>query len=114
MFGVTTAAQSSVTNVAAQILAANQKRKSFSVQNTGTTILRLVLGTGTPTQTVYHYALGACTVADDGTGGVYLDSSWVGAVQCISSAVGGTCVITEVTVGSPNWNLAADGGTLLL
>jgi hypothetical protein len=76
-------------------------RKGLIIQNTGTTIIRLVLGTGTPSQTVYHVALKACSAADDGSGGVYVDDSWIGAIQAISSAASGTMVICETSVGSP-------------
>jgi hypothetical protein len=110
----TTPAQTGITDTAAQILGLDPKRKGMIIQNTGTTVLKFVLGTATPTQTVYHIALGACTGADDGLGGTYFESSWVGAVQAISSAAGGTCVITVFRTGSPNWNLAGDVGTAML
>lgn len=91
-----TAAQTSVSNVAGQILAANGGRKGLIIQNTGTTIIYLVLGAGTPTTSVYHVALKACSVANDGNGGIYNDDAWVGAVQAIGSGIGGSVVITEV------------------
>lgn len=94
---VSTAAQTSVGTVAGQILAANSARKGLIIQNTGTTILKLVYGSGTPTQTVYHFALSACTAADDGKGGAWAEDAWVGAVQAISSGSGGTCVVTEIS-----------------
>lgn len=94
---VTTAAQSSVGTTAGELLDANSSRKRFMVQNTGTTVIKLVLGSGTPTQTAYHVALSAGIAADDGKGAVYVDDSWTGAVQAISSAASGTCVVTEVT-----------------
>lgn len=106
-----TAAQTSIGTTAAQVLAANAKRKGLIIQNTGTTIIRLLFGSGTPTQTVYHVALAACTAADDGKGGVHIDSSWVGAVQAISSAAGGTMVITEFETGNVDWNRASDLGS---
>lgn len=92
----TAPAQTSVGTTAAQILAANSSRKRLVVQNTGTTIVKIVFGAGTPTQTAYHLALAACVAADDGKGGTYLDD-WTGAVQAISSAASGTVVITEMT-----------------
>jgi hypothetical protein len=94
---VSTAAQTSVGAVAGQILAANATRRGLMIQNTGATVLYLVLGSGTPTTTVYHVALKACASGDDGSGGIFLDDSWTGAVQAIGSAGGGTCVITEIT-----------------
>lgn len=108
--GITAAAQTTIGTTAAQILAANARRKGLIVQNTGTTVIKIVLGSGTPTQTVYHVALGACTAADDGKGGAYFDSSWIGPVQGISSGAGGTFVLTEITVGNPNWDANAGWG----
>jgi hypothetical protein len=90
---VTTAAQTSIGTTAAQALAASSDGKGFWIVNTGTTVIKGVLGSGTPTQTVYHFALKACSVADDGTGGAYVDDQWIGAVQIISDDAGGTCVI---------------------
>jgi hypothetical protein len=80
------------------------------IQNTGTTVLRFVLGNTTPTQTVYHIALKGCSVADDGSGWAYFDDSWVGPVWGISSVPGGTAVITEFTASNPDWNQAGDWG----
>lgn len=91
-----TAAQTSVSNVAGQLLAANGGRKGLIIQNTGTTVIYLVLGAGTPTTSVYHIALRACSTANDGMGGIYNDDAWVGAVQAIGSGIGGSVVITEV------------------
>ena len=108
--GVSTPAQTSVGNTAGVILAFNAKRKGFVVQNTGTTVLYLSLGTTLPTATVYHIALKAASSANDGTGGIYIDDGWIGAVNAIGSDVGGTCVVTETTGGGPNWNLAEDWG----
>jgi hypothetical protein len=94
---ISTPAQTSVSNVAGQLLATNRARRGLVIQNTGTTILYLVLGSATPTSSAYHVALGACASANDGKGGVYNDDAWIGAVQAISSAPGGTCCLTEVT-----------------
>jgi hypothetical protein len=95
-----TAAQTSIGTTAGQVLAANDNRKGLIIQNTGTSVIKLLLGSGTPTQTVYHLALMACSSADNGSGGSLLDDAWTGAVQAISSAAGGTAVITEIT-GAP-------------
>lgn len=92
-----TPAQTSVGTSAGQILAANAGRKGLVIQNTGTTILYLVFGTSTPTTSVYHYALSACTANDDGKGGAWFDDPWQGAVQALSSGSGGQCVIAEYT-----------------
>jgi hypothetical protein len=91
-----TPAQGSIGTVAGQAVAANADRKSLLIVNTGTTVLKGTLGSATPTQTVYHFALAACTTGDDGTGGAYFDDQWIGAVQIISDDAGGTYVLTEI------------------
>lgn len=92
-----TPAQTSVGTTAGQILAANPGRKGFLVINTGTTILYVTLGRTVPTASAYHVPLSACTAANDGKGGSLADDAWIGAVQALSSDVGGTCVVTEFT-----------------
>lgn len=94
---VSAAAQTSVSNVAGALLTFNRARRGLIIQNTGTTIIYLLLGSGTPTSSVYHIALPACSVANDGKGGIYNDDAWIGAVQAIGSAPGGTLVITEIS-----------------
>lgn len=91
------AAQTTIGTTAAQLIAANPNRRGLTIQNTGTTILKLVYGTGTPTQTVYHIGLSACTAADDAKGGFIAEDPWTGAMQIISSGAGGTCVVMEIT-----------------
>lgn len=108
---VTTPAQTAQGTDAAVILQANPQRKGLMIQNTGTTIIKLTFGATVPTATAYHVALRASTGADDGSGGVYSDDSWVGVVNALSSAGGGTLVVTEFKTGSPDWNRAADLGT---
>ena len=105
-----TPAQTTQGTDAAVILAANPKRKGVVIQNTGTTIIRLALGSTLPTQTVYHVALPGCTVADDATGGIYSDDAWIGAISAVSSEAGGTLVIMELQTGSPDWNQALEWG----
>lgn len=51
-------------------LAANTARIGWQVQNQSVNVLYVLLGTGAST-TVYHVALRACTVANDGTGGTF-------------------------------------------
>ena len=100
-----TPAQTSVTGAAGIVLNANAAtstnptggRKGFTIQNTGTTILYFTYGATNPTTTAYHIALAACTAANDGTGGIFDEDAWTGVVRAISSAAGGTCVITEFT-----------------
>lgn len=92
----TVPAQTSVGAGAGQIIAANEARRGLIIQNTGTTIIYITLGSTAPTTTAYHVALRACSVANDGNGGIYNDDAWTGAVQAIGSAGGGSVVITEV------------------
>lgn len=94
---VSTPAQTAVSNVAGTLLATTRARRGLVIQNTGTTVIYLVLGSATPTSTAYHIALAACSSANDGRGGTYNDDAWIGAVQAISSAPGGTVCITEIT-----------------
>ena len=53
---------------AATAIAANASRSSFSIQNLGTNTLYVRLGEGATTS-VFHFALKAGSVNDDGTGG---------------------------------------------
>lgn len=89
-------AQTAVGASAGTILNENRARRGLIIQNTGTTVIYLTLGSTNPTVTAYHMALKACTNANDGTGGIYSDDSWIGQVNAIGSAGGGTIVITEV------------------
>lgn len=108
---VSTPAQTSIGTTAAVVLAERPKRKGLLIQNTGTTVIRLTFGSVLPTQTVYHVSLPACTVADDGTGGSYVDdAAYVGVVNAISSGASGTMVITEFLTGDPDFNQASDIG----
>ena len=79
------------------VIASNADRRGFSVQNTGTTVIKLAFGSTDPTQTAYHVALKACAEADDGTGGYYADDQWSGDVRAISSGASGTLVALEIT-----------------
>lgn len=106
-------AQTTIGTNAAVILRANPKRKGWSIQNTGTTVIKLSFGSTDPTQTVYHQALGAASAADDGTGGTWFDDAYVGEVRAISSAAGGTFVLSEFVTGDPDWNRAGDWGRAL-
>ena len=108
---VAAAAQTAVSTTAGAILAANPFRKGLRIQNTGTTVIYLLLGAGTPTASVNHVQLKACASAHDGTGGVFESSTWVGSVQAIGSGLGGTVVIMELATGSPDWNLAGNWGS---
>ncbi len=105
-----TPAQSAVGTDAVLLLAANPKRKGLIVQNTGLTVIKLTFGATAPTATAYHVALAACSSGNDGHGGIFADDAWVGEVRALSSGGGGTCVVTEFTTGSPDWNQSGDYG----
>ena len=96
----TAPAQTTVGAASIQVLAANLLRKGCGVQNTGTTVVKLGLGAA-PTQTAYHVALPASGSANDGSSarwdGTFSGVLWQGAVYAISSAAGGTAVVTELT-----------------
>lgn len=111
--GATTPAQTVIGAAAAQVVAVNRKRKGLIIQNTGLTTLKFTYGSQVPTQTVYHFALKACAGADDGSGGIMLEENWIGPVQGISSAAGGTFVLTEITAGGVwgTWDVNADWGS---
>ncbi len=64
----TTAANTPSIASSTTALAANSGRLGFSIQNLGTNVLYVLLGTGAST-TVFHFALKASTGNDDGTGG---------------------------------------------
>ena len=81
---------------AVQILAANSARRSLIVQNTGTTVIYLVLGAVDPAPGVYHVALRGGTGVDDGGGTIYAEDSWKGPVRAVSSGMGGRLVVMEI------------------
>lgn len=94
---VTAHAQTSVGTTAVALLSANAARKRFIVQNTGTTVIKLGFTATDPTQTSYHVALAACSAADAGDGGTFIDELWTGVVEAISSSASGSVVVTEMT-----------------
>lgn len=50
-------------------LASNAARAGWMIQNSTTNVLYVLLGAGTASSSNYHYALKACTGANDGLGG---------------------------------------------
>lgn len=91
--------QTTVGTSAATALAAGA-RKGLSIQNQGTTIIYLLLGGGTPSSSKYTVALPACGVNNDGSSAPYTGPPgvvWTGAVQWISSGVGGLATAVELT-----------------
>lgn len=92
--------QTTLGTVAAQALASNAARKGLIIQNQGTTVIKVLLGAGTPTQASYTVALPACGTANDGSSPAWFGppgTTWTGAVQWISSAGGGLCEAVELT-----------------
>lgn len=96
----TSPSQTTLGTTAAQALTANANRKGFSIQNQGTTVIKVLLGSATPTQSNYTIALPACGSTNDGTSPPYtgpLNVLWTGAVQWISDASGGLVSAVELT-----------------
>jgi hypothetical protein len=77
------------------ICALNAARLEVTITNTGTTTIFLGLAK-TPTTANYSIVLSPCTVANDSTGGTFQTHYFTGAVNAISSAAGGSCVVTEL------------------
>lgn len=85
---------------AATALAANSARRGFVVQNQGTTVIKILLGTAVPTQSNYTVALPAGGSSNDGSSPSWFGPPgvvWTGAIQWISSAAGGLAEIVELT-----------------
>jgi len=91
--------QTTVGTSAATALSAGT-RKAMSIQNQGTTIIYVLLGAGTPSSSKYTVALPACGANNDGSSAPYTGPPgvvWTGAVQWISSGVGGLATAVELT-----------------
>lgn len=91
------ASQQTIGTAAVTALAANASRKRVMLQNCGTTVIKIVLGAGTPTQNDYHFDLPACGSANDGSSPIWRDEMWLGVIKAISSASGGLLQVTELT-----------------
>lgn len=89
-------AQSTVGVTNSLVLASNVARKRFMLQNTGTTKIYIGLGQ-VPTTSAYHFALPAGGSSNDGSSSIWQDTMWTGDIRAISSASGGTLVVTELT-----------------
>lgn len=77
-----------------KLMLANANRLRWSVTNVSTDIIFLGLGK-IPTATSYDHVLPACvTSANDGSGGVIVDETWLGEIFAIA-LVGGAVAITE-------------------
>lgn len=84
-----------INTTAIQLIPSNSTRKRVTLQNIGTTTIKVNLGTETPTQTLFHFSLPNCLSSGDGIGGFYSDDLWKGAIKAISSSSGGACSIFE-------------------
>lgn len=67
------------------------------LQNVGTTRIWILFGAGTPSSSNYHLSLPAGGNANDGSSPPYIDTMWIGQVQAISSAAGGSVNAFENT-----------------
>ncbi len=91
------AGPTTVGTASATALAANAARVRLTIQNTGTTRLYILFGTGTANAANYHLILPAGGSSNDGSSSPYIDQMWTGAVQWASSAAGGQGVAYENT-----------------
>lgn len=93
-FGGSTGTTTSVTSVATSTLlkAANAARTGITIANDSTSILYVLLGTGTASATNYTFAIAAKgTIASDRT-----VTGYTGAIQGIWAAANGFAMVTEV------------------
>lgn len=73
----------------ATILSSNSARAGWSIQNQGTGVLYVLLGSGASTS-VFHFTLKPCTANDDGTGGSVSQTDGVvytGIITCAGSPI---------------------------
>lgn len=91
------ALQQTIGTTAGQVLASNALRLKVTLQNCGTTVIKILLGSGTPTQSNYHFALPPGGTTNDGSSPLFSDTMWIGAIQAVSSAAGGLLQVTELT-----------------
>lgn len=82
---------------AVNVLPANAARAGFSIQNVGTTVLKVCLGPVDPDQNTFHFSLPAGGNANDGSSPRYESFVWAGDVRIISSVDGGAVVVVEYT-----------------
>jgi hypothetical protein len=80
-----------------QAIAANPSRKRLILQNVGTTVLYVLLGTGSASATSLTFILPAGGTSKDGSSIIIFDIMWQGAVQVASSAAGGLMTAQENT-----------------
>jgi hypothetical protein len=77
---------------ATTVLAANLDRKRFTIQSQDDEVLYLKLGTGASSSD-YHITLSAGSGAADGTGGIFTNDGYQGAVSVAASGTPSYSVI---------------------
>lgn len=82
-----------IITAAGTVLALNQSRKVWAIQNLGTNPLFVRLGASASTS-VFHVILKAGTGADDGLGGYFSDDTYTGVVSVAGTSP--RCVVTEL------------------
>lgn len=90
--GVYANSSNGVKSGAGDAIAANLNRTDFQIQNQGTNVLYVKLGTGATTSN-YDMILNGCTVALDGKGGFYANTGYTGIVSVAGTSASYT--ITE-------------------
>jgi hypothetical protein len=85
-----------VTSTSSAILAANTARREVIITNTDVVVVYIGLGQ-VPTATAYHVALNPCSVAHDGTGGVFVSDVFNGTINAIVASTSGHVAVTELT-----------------
>ena len=91
-------AQTSIGTVGVLLSPPKPGRVLFRIENTGLTVLYVNFSATVPTSSVYHVSLAGGGSANGGAGGVFSVDGWAGPVTGLSSASGGTAVITEFLV----------------
>lgn len=82
-----------IITAAGTVLAANQNRRAWAIQNLGTNPLFVRLDASASTS-VFHFILKGATGADDGTGGYFSDDIHTDAVSVAGTSP--RCVVTEL------------------
>lgn len=93
----TSAGPTAIGTVSALALAANANRVRYILQNSGIYPIFVLHGAGSAGPTNYTYILHSSGQLRDGYSGVWVDSTFKGAVQWACPSNGGLGVITEET-----------------
>jgi len=89
------AATSTVVTSDGTALAANATRQAFAIQNLATMPLYVKLGSGASSSS-FSFVLKAGTAANDGTGGFFSDSSYIGIVTIAAASGSPRVVVCEL------------------